>query len=72
MNHRVWTNIRGVLGHMVGQKIIDITQHDSEEYEQDGKTYIMFMLEGGDYFKVFLSEEGFDCSMPEPNSDSSV
>jgi hypothetical protein len=66
-----YVNIRELLGHLVGQTIIDITQHDQEEFQATGIQYVMIMLSGGDYFKAVWSrsvpdgEVIFEHSAPE-------
>lgn len=57
-----YANIRQILGHLIGKRIVDITQHDQEEWEQDGTSYVHLMLEDGDYLKFYIGEAGFDHS----------
>jgi hypothetical protein len=66
-----YVTIRDFLGHFIGQTIVDITQHDQEEFEEDGwsKVYlhmsngetICFYIGGDDgCFAVHGDEEGDD------------
>jgi hypothetical protein len=57
-----YVNVRGFLGHLIGRTIVDVTQHDREEYEQTGEAYIMLMFNDGNYLKVYIGDEGFDYS----------
>ena len=58
-SEEVYANIREVLGWAVGQKIVDVTQHDEDEFKEDGRSYVMLMLEGGGYIKFFVGDDGF-------------
>lgn len=51
-----YSTIRKLVGHIIGQTVVDITQHDEEEFKADGKSYIMLMFSGGDYLKVYVGE----------------
>ncbi len=53
-----YANIREILGYMIGKKIIDITQHDQEEFEEEG-SFVMIMLEDGSFLKFPVGDEGF-------------
>ncbi len=54
----VFENIRDVLGPLIGQKLVDITQSDEEE-ERDFLPYVMFMFEDGSYVKFPMTKHGF-------------
>lgn len=53
-----YSNIREILGWAVGKRIEEITQHDEDEFKEEG-SYVMLMLEGGDYLKFPVGEAGF-------------
>ncbi len=55
----VYSNIRQILGWAVGQKIVDITQHDADEFQEDRRCYVMLMLENGGHIKFFVGDDGF-------------
>ena len=57
-----YANVREFIGHLIGKRIIDITQQDKDEWEESGQAYIMFMFDDGNYFKVFIGDEGIDYS----------
>jgi len=55
----VYSNIRDILPGVIGKRIIDITQHDQEEFATDGLCYVMLMLDDGSYLKFFIGDDGF-------------
>lgn len=59
MEEEVYSNIRQILGHAIGQTIVDITQHDRDEFDEDGYSYVMLMLSHGGYIKFFIEDSGF-------------
>lgn len=59
-----YSNIREILGHLIGKRIEDISQHDQEDFEVEG-SFVMLMLEGGDYLKFPIGDDGFDYSKDE-------
>lgn len=64
-------NIRELLGHLVGQHLIDIVQKDSDEA---GDQFTEFLFEDGNSVKFFLAPgESYQCGFPmcfsDPNPD---
>lgn len=55
----VYTNIRQILNFAIGQKIVDITQHDDDEWKETKQSYIMIMLENGGWIKFLIGDQGF-------------
>ena len=58
MSDAPYANIRILLGTLIGQKLIDITQHDREEWEEDQESYVHLMFEDGSSVK-FFTPQGF-------------
>jgi len=56
---QVYANIRQILGKFIGQKLLDIKQHDEEEYKETKQSYVMLMFETG-YIKYYVSDDEFD------------
>lgn len=54
---KIYANIRQILGNAIGKRIIDITQQDREDFERDGRCFVMFMLEDGCYIRFDLGED---------------
>jgi hypothetical protein len=56
-----YANIRQILGYLIGKRIVDVTQHDREDFDTEG-SYVMLLMEGGHYLKVPVGDDGFDHS----------
>ena len=54
-----YANIRtdSLLGPILGQRVVDVTQHDEEEYQEDGEGVVYVHFENGYTLRVVLSEE---------------
>ena len=65
MPERYETTIRGVLGHLAGRTIVDVVQHDPDEWEKDGSCYVQLLLDDGGYVKFHIGDEGFSWGHPE-------
>ncbi len=55
----VYANIRELLGGFIGRTIVDITQHDEEEWRQSRKSYVMLMFDDGKWIKFYVGDAGF-------------
>lgn len=60
-----YSNIRQILGQLIGKKVVDITQHDEEEWKESKQAYIMLMFEDGLYLKCHLDEVGIETNADE-------
>ncbi len=54
-------SIRHFLGHMIGKRIVDVTQEDRADRRESGESFIQIMLEDGSYVKFLNVEEFCDC-----------
>ena len=54
-----YSNIREILGDFVGKTLLDITQHDMEEYLDGEESFVMMMFDDGSWIKFPIAEEGF-------------
>jgi len=54
-----YSNIRKLLGKYIGKRVVDITQHDEDEWAEDQQAYVMLMFEDGGYIQFFIGDEGF-------------
>lgn len=52
-----YSNIRSILGHFIGSRLLDVTQHDQDEYALMKKGYVMLFFENGDWIRVPLDFE---------------
>lgn len=59
-----YANIREHIGHLIGRTIEDITQHDFDEWEESGSSYVQLLLSGGDYVKFFVGPDALEYSEP--------
>lgn len=55
------TTIRDIIGSFIGKTVVDITQHDQEEFDpKTGKgAYIMFLFDNGMTIQFPIGEEPF-------------
>ena len=51
-----YTTVRDILGNFIGQRLITITQHDEEEYNETREAYVMLMFEDGGSIKITLAD----------------
>lgn len=66
----MYANIRDILGEAVGARILDITQHDRDEWDADGRCYVMLLLDNGCYLKFFIGDDGFDHNCTHPGDEN--
>lgn len=59
MAEETFGNIRAILGKIIGTKVLDITQHDKDEFAETGQSYVQFHFDDGSYVKFPIGEEGF-------------
>lgn len=57
-----YSNIRECIGHFIGRTIEDITQHDADEFEETRRSYVQFLLSGGDHITFYIGPDGFSHS----------
>lgn len=53
-----YANIREILGSLIGRVLVDITQHDKEEFDEEG-SFIQFHFDDGGYVKIPVGDGGF-------------
>lgn len=65
-----YANIRDddLLGPLVGQRVIEITQHDQEEFEEDHVSYIALHFENG-YTLTFQINDDCHFTISAPGDD---
>jgi hypothetical protein len=64
MEDETYSNVRDFLGQFIGHRIVDITQHDPDEFAEDGRSYVMLMFDNGECIKFFVGDDGFMYSEP--------
>lgn len=54
-----YSNIRDILSGVIGRTVVDITQHDEDEYLETQEAYVMLMFDDGSFLKFPIGDEGF-------------
>ena len=49
-----YANIRELIGEFIGQKVIEITQHDEEYFKRTGRSFIDLMFDSGDVLRIYV------------------
>lgn len=65
-NSHSYVNVRdhGVLGPIVGQRVLEVTQQDPDEFAEKQETRIYFHFENGYTVSFPIDDAGFDISPP--------
>ncbi len=53
-----YANVRELLGYFIGRTLVDITQHDEEEFQEDGACYVMLHFDNGETLSFDITDEG--------------
>lgn len=61
-----YTNVRHpeLLGPFVGLRVVDITQHDREEWEETRQSYVALHFENGQTVHFPIGDDGFEIQGP--------
>lgn len=59
MSGEDYATIREILAPYIGAKVVDITQHDPEDFEKDGRCFVVLMFDNGMTLKFFVGDDGF-------------
>jgi hypothetical protein len=62
-------NIRDFLGRYIGQKIMDITQQDPDEFAENKETRVYFHMQDGDMISFPIGDDGFTIHEMETSDD---
>jgi len=68
MSEADYSNIRQILGSLIGKTLVDITQHDKDEFAETG-SFIQFHFDNGGYVKVPIGDDGFHHNCEEEKAD---
>jgi len=55
-----YANIRQILGRFIGQRLVDITQHDEEEWKAGKESYVCLMFDSGNTMTFPITDLGFE------------
>lgn len=64
--------IRDYIGDFIGHQILEITQHDPEEWEETGEMFVNLHFDDGRTLQFIVGEEGFHILTPDGEDDSQV
>ena len=67
-----YVNIRQIIGNFIGKRLVDITQHDKEEWEKNKESYVMLMFDDGNYMKFIIGEDGFSATVDDDEEGDKV
>ena len=59
-SEETFANIRDFLGFLLGQQLVDITQHDREEWVESREAYVCLHFANGGTITIPITKEGFD------------
>lgn len=60
-----YSNIRDIIGSLIGHRLVDITQQDPDEFEETGESYVMLHFDDGTYLKFPVADSGFRHNLGE-------
>jgi hypothetical protein len=71
-----YANIRELLAGFIGQRLVEITQHDEDEYRRTSEAFVMLHFADGSLIRFVIRDNGsdFECFAPgayDNNSDES-
>lgn len=49
-----------MLGSLIGRTVVDITQQDAEEFQEDGVSYVSIHFDHGVTVKFPIGDDGFE------------
>lgn len=66
-----YSNVRDpdLLGPLIGQRVIEITQHDKEEFVENHESRIYLHFENGLTLSFPIGDDGFNINDPRPGAD---
>jgi len=59
-----YVTIREHMGRFIGRRVVEITQHDEDEYLDTGRAYVMLMFDDGATLKFPLTEAPVEAEEP--------
>lgn len=54
-----YVNIRDMLGSFIGKRVVDITQHDEEEWRETRRSYVLLHFEDGSEMKFYIMDDTY-------------
>ena len=65
----IYANIRQILGGLIGEHVVDITQHDETEWKETGAFYLCLHFSNGATLTLPVDDAGFDYDDGQPDRD---
>jgi hypothetical protein len=59
-----YSTIRDLLGSLIGKTLVDVSQHDQEDWELEGESFVVLMFSDGSSVKFYTGERAFDIDGP--------
>lgn len=53
-----YSNIRSLLGEFIGRRVVDITQHDEDEFKENGACYVALHFDNGGTITFDITDDG--------------
>lgn len=60
-----YSNIREILGPLIGARVVDITQHDADEFAESQQAYVELLFDTGATLRFPVDETPFGFSEPD-------
>jgi hypothetical protein len=64
-----YANIREQVGMFVGDKIVDITQHDEDHFKATGQSFVDLMFESGNVLRFIWTKEDGEIMAVNPGDE---
>lgn len=66
-----YSNVRdsNLLGPIVGARVLEVTQHDEDEFKENGESRIYFHFDNGLTVSFPIGDDGFDINDPAAGDD---
>lgn len=59
-----YANVRDFLGFLIGTRVVDITQQDPDEWQEERRSYVVLHFDNGGTITIPITDQGFDYSVP--------
>lgn len=68
-----YSNIRNIIGELIGKRVLEITQHDPEYFERTGRSFVDLMFESGDVLRIYVhGDETAMCLNPTEEGETEI
>lgn len=67
----VYSNIREIIGDVIGRTVMDVTQHDEDQFNEEG-SFVQLHFDDGSYLKFPIGDDGFHHNLGEDEEDEEL